>query len=181
MTMKPSQGVTIRPRKVESILEEVEKMRSQVMQRAYDLFTNRGAVDGLDLQDWFDAEEELSWKPAVEFAEKGDVFVVQAALPGVEPKDLNVQVTAEDLLIKADVRHLHEEKAGTIHLCEFHAGKLFRRIHFPRNIDPGKVKAEYANGLLRVVAAVAKEKQPNKLASATSGSPTSSRNKALPE
>lgn len=164
MTTKSSQGVAIRPRKVKSILGEVEKMQNQVLQRAYDLFINRGSVDGLDLQDWFDAEQELSWKPAVELAEKGSVFIVQAALPGVEPKDLDVQVTPEDLLITADIRHAHKEKEGTVHLCEFHAGKLFRRIHFPRKVDPEKVKAEFANGLLHVVAAVAKEEQPKKLA-----------------
>lgn len=168
MTMKHSQGVAIRPRKVKSIVEEVEEMQNQVMQRAYDLFMNRGAIVGLDLQDWFDAEEELSWKPAVELAEKGSVLVVQAALPGVEPKDLDVQVTPEDLLIKADIRHAHNEKEGTVLLCEFHAGKLFRHIHFPRKVDPEKVKAEFGNGLLRVVAAVAKEKQRKTLAIGTS-------------
>ena len=164
MTMKPSQGVAIRPRKVKSILAEVEKLQNQVVQRAYDLFINRGAVDGFDLQDWFDAEKELSWKPAVELSEKGGVFVVQAALPGIEPKDLDVQVTPEDLLIKADIRHAHKEKEGTVLLCEFQAGKLFRHIHFPRKIDPGKVKAEFGNGLLRVVAAIAKEEQRKTLA-----------------
>jgi HSP20 family molecular chaperone IbpA len=65
-------------------------------------------------------------------------------------------VTPEDVLIRADVDHEHSAEEGTVHVCEFNGGKLFRSIHFPEKIDPDSVKAEYRNGLLVLKAAIAK-------------------------
>jgi len=42
-----------------------------------------------------------------------------------------------------------------VQLCEFERGQLFRSIHFPERIDPGQVKADYKDGLLRITAPVA--------------------------
>ena len=102
------------------------------------------------------AERELVWKPAVELRQKDGQFEVLAATPGVEAKDLDVQITPEDLLITADIHHEHTAEEGAVQLCEFKAGKLFRSVHFPEKIDPESVKAEYRNGMLRLTAAVAK-------------------------
>ena len=161
--MKPMKALALHPRKVETVFDEVERIEKQIMQRAYDLFLNRGALDGGDLEDWFTAERELTWKPAVELSEKEAELVVQAALPGVEAKDLEVQVTPDDLLIKAAASHTHKEEDRTVHLCEFRSGELFRRIHFPKKVDPNGVKADYSNGLLRITAPIAKEEQARKI------------------
>lgn len=145
--MKSMKAFTVQPRKVETVFDETERVEKQITQRAYDLFLNRGAVDGGDLEDWFTAENELTWKAAVELSEKNAEFVVQAAIPGLEPKDLDVQVTPDDLVIKAATSHTHKEEEGIVHICEFRSGELFRRVYFPKKIDPNHVKAEYANGL----------------------------------
>ena len=102
------------------------------------------------------AERELVWKPAVELRQKDAQFEILAALPGVEAKDLDIQVTSEDVLIKADINHEHTTQEGAVHLCEFERGKLFRSIHFPEKIDPDSVKADYRNGMLRLTAVMAK-------------------------
>ena len=67
-----------------------------------------------------------------------------------------MQVTAEDVLIKSEVDHQHAPESGTVHLCEFSKGKIFRSIHLPDTIDPETAKAEYRNGLLRLTASIAK-------------------------
>ena len=108
------------------------------------------------MADWLDAERQLVWKPAVELRQKDDQFEVLTATPGVEAKDLDVQVTPEDVLIKADVHHEHTREEGAVQICEFNSGKLFRSIHFPERVDPGSVKVEYRNGMLRLAAAIAK-------------------------
>jgi HSP20 family protein len=161
--MKAMKAFAVQPRKVETVFDEVERIEKQIMRRAYDLFLNRGALDGGDLEDWFTAENEFTWKAAVELSEKETEFVVQAAVPGLEAKDLDVQVTPDDLVIKAAASHTHEEEEGTVHICEFRSGQLFRRIHFPKKIDPNQVKAEYSNGLLRITAPIAKEEQARKV------------------
>jgi HSP20 family protein len=158
-----SKGTQLQPTKVESIIEEMEGIQDRIMKRAYDLFLNRGGFFGRDLDDWLEAEAELTGKPAVELNEKGGEFVVQSALAGVEPKDLDIRVTPLELLIEAETKHEHSEEKGTVHLCEFRSGKLLRCIQFPKQIDPDKVKAEFREGILRVSAAIAKEEQQRKV------------------
>ena len=98
----------------------------------------------------------LVWKPAVQLCQKDNQFEVLAAVPGVEAKDLDVQVTPDAVLIKVEIDHQHTAEKGTVRLCEFKQGKLFRSVHFPAKIDPASVKAEYRNGMLRLTAAIAK-------------------------
>ncbi len=142
-------------RKTDTIWNDLDRLHRQISQRAYDLFRDRGPLWGGALGDWLSAERELVWKPAVELRQKDGQFELLAATPGVEPKDLNVQITAEAVLIQADVNHDHGDNAVAV--CEFVAGKLFRSIHFPERIDPESVKAEYRNGMLRLTAAISKQ------------------------
>ena len=64
------------------------------MRGAYDLFEKNGKTHGHDLQDWFDAERELVWKPAIELCEDDREIIVTVAVPGIDPRDFHMQVTA---------------------------------------------------------------------------------------
>jgi HSP20 family protein len=94
--------------------------------------------------------------------ETDGAFHLEAALPGVDPKDIDIEVTPEDIVLKAEVQH-HQEGKGTVHFCEFHRGNLFRSIHLPRKINPDKVKAEFKNGMLRLTAEIAEEARARKV------------------
>jgi HSP20 family molecular chaperone IbpA len=67
------------------------------------------------------------------------------------------------VLIKAETAHDHTADAGTVHICEFRSGKIFRSVHFPAKIDPNSAKAEYQNGMLRITAAIAKSTSAQKV------------------
>ncbi len=146
----------IEVKKTETMFNELDRLHQAISRRAYDLFRNGGTLWSSALTDWLTAEQELVSKPAVELRQKDTQFEVLAALPGIEAKDLDVQITPEDLLIKAETTHEHTTDTGTVHLCEFDSGKIFRSIHFPEKIDPNSAKAEYRNGMLRLTAAIAK-------------------------
>jgi len=139
----------------ESIFDELRRMEDRIMHGAYDVFERNGRTHGRDLQDWLDAEHELVWKPAVELREEDREFVVTIAVPGIDPKTLDIQVTAAHLLIKAEVRHEHDSDQSKVHACEFHPGTLFRSITFPKKIDPSKVRTEFTNGLVLLRAPIA--------------------------
>jgi HSP20 family protein len=143
-------------RKAETIFKELDQLHTAISRRAYDLFRNRGQLWGGPLADWFNAERQLIWKPAIELRQKDSQFEVLAATPGVEAKDLDVQITPEDMLIKADIHHTHTPEEGAVQVCEFTGGQLFRSIHFPEKVDPDSATAEYRNGMLRVTASIAK-------------------------
>jgi HSP20 family protein len=153
----------LKTRKAETLLDEIEQIQKRVTERAYDLFRRRGAALGAALNDWLSAERQTIWKPPVEVCQKDNQFVIEAALAGVEPRQLDIQVTRDTLLIKADTPHLHPETKGVVHVCEFQPGQLFRAIKFPAPIDPEAVKAEYRDGLLRVTATIAAEQQAMKV------------------
>jgi HSP20 family molecular chaperone IbpA len=142
-------------RKTSSILDEWRQMQNRVMRRAYDIFEHDGHPFGRDVEHWLQAEHELLWKPPIEIHETNGKLVMEAAISGVEPNDVNIEVTPEDIVLKAETQHQHDEKKGTVHVCEFESGSMFRSIHLPRRINPDNVKAELKNGLLRVTAEVA--------------------------
>jgi len=142
-------------RKAETIFNELDQLHAAVSRRAYDLFRNRGEWGG-PLTDWLNAERQLVWKPAIELRQKDTQFEVLAATPGVDAKDLDIQITPEDMLIKADIHHMHMPEEGAVEVCEFTGGRLFRSIHFPEKVDPDSATAEYRNGMLRITASIAK-------------------------
>jgi HSP20 family protein len=152
--MAKKDSITLR--RAETIFNEVEQLRNAISRRAYDLFRNRGGLSGRPLADWLDAERQLVWKPAIELRQKDGQFEVLAATPGVDAKDLDVQITPDDVLIKADIHHRHTPDEGAVQVCEFTGGQLFRSVHFPETIDPNSAAAEYRNGMLRLTASIAK-------------------------
>jgi HSP20 family protein len=150
-------------KKSHSVLDQLQKVQDRIMQRAYEIFDGNGQIFGRDLDNWLQAETELLWKPAIELSEKDNEFLVKVAVPGVDAKDLNVEVTPEELLVKGESRHEQEEKKGKIHTTEIRSGSIFRTIRFPKKVNPDKVKAEFKNGMLTLTAQVAEEQQAKKV------------------
>jgi HSP20 family molecular chaperone IbpA len=149
--------------KRESVWDELHKMENRIMERAYDIFRRNGSDFGKDLDNWLAAERELVWKPAIELTEKDNQFEISVAVAGIDPRDLDVEVTSEHLLVKGDKKTEKKEQKGQVHTRELQTGSLFRSIQFPKKVDPEKVKAEIKNGLLTVVAPIAEEAKSRKL------------------
>jgi HSP20 family protein len=145
-----------------SVLDRIEAVQRQITERAFELFNRRGGSVGRSLDDWLAAERETIWKPPVEVVEKDGEFLVEAAIAGVPPKEMDVQITAEELLIQGNGAHRHRP-GEIVHSCEFRPGRVFRTVRFPRRIDPDKVRAEYHDGLLRVWAPAAKDAEARKV------------------
>jgi HSP20 family protein len=154
---------TLPVRKSKSIFDEIERIQNRIMRRAYEISSLNGGIFGRDIDNWLQAERELVWKPAIELEEKDNEFRLEIAAPGVDPKDIDIEVTPEDILVRADVHHEHKEKKGEVHVCEFASGNLFRSIHLPKKIDVDKVKAEFKNGMLTLKAPVAEEARAKKV------------------
>jgi HSP20 family protein len=149
--------------KKDTIWDEIQKMQDSIMSRAYEFFRGDGETLGKDLEHWFKAERELVWKPAIELKEKDNQFQLQVAVAGVDPKDLQVEVTPEGLLVKGETKTEKKDEKGEVHTSEFQSGSLFRSIRFPKKIDADKVKAEIKNGLLTITAPIAEEAKARKV------------------
>ena len=84
---------TLPIRKSKSIFDEIDKIQDRIMRRAYEIFSGNGGIFGKDIEDWLQAERELVWKPAIELEEKENEFMLQVAAPGIDPKDIDIEVT----------------------------------------------------------------------------------------
>ena len=135
------------------IFQETEQLLSRIRQRAFDLSIARGRRWASALQDWLDAERELSWQTA-ELAEREKDFVLSFALPGFDPAQVSVTATPRELIVHAKAQAAAESKPGEkIVWSSLRTNDVYRQIELPGEIDIEKVSASLSNGLLKVVAA----------------------------
>ena len=93
-------------------------------------------------------DEPVAWWPAVEsYAKDGDLHV-RVALPGVDPKDVEVTVSDDYLTIRGERKAKIKEQDGGRYVREFAYGTFERALTLPEGIDPGRVVAKLANGML---------------------------------
>ena len=79
----------------------------------------------------------------------------------VDGHDLENRSAAERELARK--QHEHTEDTGIVYICEFVSNSLFRTVHFPKKINPNKVKGEFKNGVLHVKAAIAEQQRARKI------------------
>lgn len=87
----------------------------------------------------------------VEELREGDVTVVRAELPGIDP-DKDVEVTVDDgmLRIHAERRQHTEEKDTERYRSEFRYGTFTRMLPLPNGATEADVTATYRDGILEV-------------------------------
>lgn len=88
--------------------------------------------------------------PAVNIWTGREDAVVTVELPGVDPKKLDLSVVGDTLTISG-AREPEELKEGQAYnRRERETGDFSRTVQLPFRIEPDKVTAHYANGILRV-------------------------------
>ena len=143
--------VAVKP--AESILDQVGQRIEKIRRRAFELFKSRDESLDAQLDDWLQAERELSL-PTIDLQQKDGKFEIEAALPGMDARDLKVEATPEELLITAE-HAVAGAASGNDDASGQSMSQLFGAVHFPSPIDPNTVTANYRKGLLRVSATMA--------------------------
>jgi HSP20 family protein len=77
-------------------------------------------------------------------------YSVHVDLPGVNPEDLEITVSGNDLVMKAERKFVHEEKNDKVHSMERSYGTVQRRIRLPKNADMDAALTNMKNGVLTV-------------------------------
>ncbi len=141
--------------RINSIGDQLAQWHDEIRVRAFYTFLGRGSSDGAELDDWLTAERELALEPAIEVRQEDGRLEIIAPLPDVDPRTLDVQVTSEDVLIKAELEagRLAEGDAASVGA----PWRVFRAIRLPAPIDPDRVKAAYSNGHLRLTAPIVEQ------------------------
>ena len=88
--------------------------------------------------------------PNAEITEKDDAFDLRLEVPGIEAKDLDIQVMADRVAIAGERKsHTESEENGTTR-SEFRYGKFQRVIPLPARIQNAEVTANYQDGILHL-------------------------------
>jgi HSP20 family protein len=85
---------------------------------------------------------------AVDIYESSDGLVVKAAIPGMNPEDLDITVTGDVLNIKGETKQEEEIKEENYHRREFRYGSFCRSVRLPVEVDSSKAEATYKDGVL---------------------------------
>jgi HSP20 family protein len=90
------------------------------------------------------------WSPAVDMFEKDDTVVIKAELPGLDRKDISLDLQNGILTLKGERKHENEVKDENFYRREMSYGKFVRSFSLPVEVDADKIKAEFQNGLLTI-------------------------------
>ena len=91
-----------------------------------------------------------TWSPAVDMFEKDDTVVIKAELPGLDKKDVSLDLQNGVLTLKGERKYENEVKEENYYRREMSCGKFIRSFSLPADVDADKIKAEFQNGLLTV-------------------------------
>lgn len=95
--------------------------------------------------------EVVEWAPAVDVSETNDEVIVKADIPGVNAEDIEINIVDNVLTIKGEKKREKEEKKENFYRVERYYGTFMRSIQLPSEIDIEKVKAQYKDGVLKIV------------------------------
>jgi HSP20 family protein len=104
-----------------------------------------------------------SWSPTVDMFEKDDKVVIKAELPGLDKKDVSLDLQNGVLTLKGERKHENEVKEENFYRREMSYGKFVRSFSLPVDVDADQIKAEFQNGLLTVEVPKPEEHKPKQI------------------
>jgi HSP20 family protein len=102
--------------------------------------------------------------PALDLSETKDGYLVEAAVPGLKPEDLEITLENNVLTIKGETRKESEDKQRNYHRVERRFGSFQRSITLPNTVKADAIKAELEQGVLKLEIPKAEEVKPRKIA-----------------
>ena len=135
--------------------------------RDFDHIFNRFLTSG-----WQGGQEQqrgnmslAAFAPAVDaFVEiTGRKFVAQVALPGVDPKDVEISAQGNMLTISGERNVSNERREADTVYNELIYGAFERTLSLPEGVDTQKITADYRNGVLEITAPISASALPRRI------------------
>ena len=105
------------------------------------------------LDDLFDSliyktlDKSQNWTPEVSVFENDKLYTVTLDIPGVEKKNVNIEVEVSSLIVSGK-REEANEKDMSLYYSQTRYGNFSRTFNLPEEIDVEKIAAKYKNGTL---------------------------------
>ena len=103
------------------------------------------------------------WRPAVDIKEEENRFVIQADIPGVDPKDIEIMMEKGVLTLKGERSSDKKESQEGYTRVERVRGTFYRRFSLPDTADADHIEAKGKNGVLEIVLPKHAKVQPRKI------------------
>lgn len=134
-----------------------------------DLFSLRRHMNGL-FDDFFyptrrnESDENLwNWNPAVDIYEDGDNIVVKAEVPGMDKESISVDVKDRALTLKGERSEDKEVNEESYFRRERTYGRFERVFTLPADVKTDEIKAEYKDGVLKVMVPKPEKQKPKQI------------------
>lgn len=131
---------------------DVSKVQDQMNRFLEDAFLRRASDSSL-----------TTWAPEVDIHETGDALVLEADLPGMEEKDLDVRVEDNTLTIRGERKFEKKVSEENYLRVERSFGSFSRSFSLPQTFDAESVKADYRNGVLTIRVPKREEAKPRQV------------------
>jgi HSP20 family protein len=110
-----------------------------------------------------EATATTTWSPAVDIFETEGEIVVKAELPGMERKDITLNLEKNVLSLRGERRFEKETKDDNYHRIERSYGTFSRAFSIPATVDEEKIRADYKDGVLKIVLPKKEQAKPKQI------------------
>lgn len=102
--------------------------------------------------------------PVINIGTTPDAVEIMALAPGIDPSALQLTLDRGLLIISGErASGIPDDEKTSVYARERFAGAFRRVITLPEDADPGKVEANYREGILRVTVARREESKPRRI------------------
>ena len=111
-------------------------------------------------------EESLTtgvWNPLVDVYETKDSIVLKADLPEVNKEDVDISVEGNTLTLRGERQHEREVKEKDYYRMERSYGTFSRSFTLPGTVEPHKIEATFAGGVLTITLPKKEESKPKRI------------------
>lgn len=133
-----------------------------------DMFSLRHRINSL-FDDAFPAvrsQDETSiwnWSPVVDIFDDQDRIVIKAELPGVEKKDISLDVKGRILTLRGERASDKEVQEESYYRRERLFGRFERAFTLPMDVSVDKVSADFKDGVLKIEIPKPEEHKPKQI------------------
>jgi len=132
--------------------EAFRQFQEQIRDRAYHLSLGRDPTEGDPMNDWLEAQAELSESVQLEVKEQKKNTVVEVELKGFAPDEIEIEVAGNILQIFGSHSETSSRKKGHVSGSTSKTQAFFQTVplHAPVDVDHSHAKL-FKNGKLKVV------------------------------
>ncbi|MFO7767147.1 MAG: Hsp20/alpha crystallin family protein [Pelovirga sp.] len=96
-------------------------------------------------------------------SEQDDRYLVEAALPGIDPEKLDINVIDRQLVIKGEFARADVPNDARVHRQERRSGAFEQSLMLTDKLDTDRIEAEYKDGILSIGVPKAQAAMPKKI------------------